>query len=164
MAAVTVEYYGVEGTGRNVTEAKRNAGAKIERLVKAAGRSPEVVAFGGYAYLVWQEGDTVRARIVADPDGVRVGVLHGTEYADWKEALRDVRRHLAQLGCDTASDEVPGILAGDAEGVREWRAYQDTQRRFLRAKAAGAESGEQHEYACRGPRYGTVRDKYGLPD
>ena len=50
MSKVTLEYFGVEATGRNVTEAKKDAGRKIERFVK--NHSPHYVTFPGFVSVI----------------------------------------------------------------------------------------------------------------
>jgi hypothetical protein len=54
MATVRVTHYGMDGSGRNVTEAKRDAGRKIEAALSGH-YTPEVAARKGWAALVFRE-------------------------------------------------------------------------------------------------------------
>lgn len=55
MPTVTIDYFGVTGSGRNVTEAKRDAGAKLERFV--ASYRPRSIHYRGTVYVIWTEPD-----------------------------------------------------------------------------------------------------------
>jgi hypothetical protein len=51
---VTIEYYGVNGTGRNVTEAKRDAGEQIRKALDGD-YTPSLIHWGGYTVMFWRE-------------------------------------------------------------------------------------------------------------
>lgn len=54
MATVTIDYYGFEGIGKNVTEAKRDAGKKIEALHNGS-FAPQLFTLGNNSMLVWRD-------------------------------------------------------------------------------------------------------------
>ena len=51
---ITIEYFGVSGTGRTVTEAKRDAGVKLERMAKSY---PSVYAYRGASVFIVANSD-----------------------------------------------------------------------------------------------------------
>ena len=153
MATVRIEYYGMDGTGKTVTEAKKNAGAKITAAL-AGSYTPTILAHRGYAILVWREPDGWRTRLIADPaDGIR-GDGGGTGFCPGDtetDAIRGAQRHLAQLGW-THDDgpEAPDFLTdrSDRADFRSWAVFQIRHRA---ARNYGLSPNDAHSWAGRDP-------------
>ena len=108
MATVQIEYFGMDGVGRNVTEAKRDAGAKIERFISADGR-PVFIHYRGSAVMVYLtrygwEYSIAQLADGAEPFGRGCCICATWERAD---AVREAKEHLAQnIVGDTLTDAV----------------------------------------------------------
>jgi hypothetical protein len=157
MPRVTVEYYGVEGTGKNVTEAKRDAGEKIKQALDGH-YTPTVLVHKGYAILVYRSPFYGWAsRIIVDAETgvsvVREGDVHGGSGRECrKTAIADAYRHLAQLGWKHGdSDEPPEFLTdrADRTSFKEWVEFQV---RYRVAIDRGMGSNDAHSYALRNPQ------------
>ena len=150
MPTVTLEYYGVSGTGKNLTEAKRDAGAKIERALK--NRSPRLYRYRGAMLIVWTEPEGDCYRIVW-PDTRDGSVDHGcTMTRDNGDACG--LKHLIDImrteGEYEMPDWVPARIARDhgARWLADWRSNDEFQRRYREAQARGMTDGDCHAYAC----------------
>jgi hypothetical protein len=51
---ITLEYFGMEGTGRNATEAKQDAARKIEKAVTGS-YTPEIISWRGQSVLIYRD-------------------------------------------------------------------------------------------------------------
>ena len=92
---VTIEYFGMEGIGKNVTEAKKDAGRKIEKAMT-----------GGYTPVILSAGDDTVV-IFRSPDGWRYGFLRNGDITgiqgqadDRQEVEKHARRHLGNNATD----------------------------------------------------------------
>lgn len=136
MATVTIDYFGMSGTGRNVTEAKRDAGRRIEKAMN-----------GDYTPFILQAGDET---IVGHRDPrfeweyafVRDGQLSGgsTCIGGRDECERRARRHLGDIATDwrtclTPADVHPIVL--DADDRKDVAQRCQWQRDYHAARAAG---------------------------
>lgn len=96
---VCVQIAGIEGRGRNKTEAKANALAKIEQAL-AGSFSPYLIVAHGAIVLIWRTPHTSWGyRILQpEPDEVLAESLSGCclGYSSRDEAERAARKHLAQ--------------------------------------------------------------------
>src|SRR5262245_2680944 len=156
MPTVRIDYFRMEGDGRNVTEARRDAGRKIQQAL-TGDYHPELLEWRGFAVLVWREPSGWRMRNVADESGFRAGTQYGCSgYADRQDCLKAARRHLAQLVWrpEDGDEWFPAFMSDRREqaGFREWVRFQH---RYARARAAGLPDGDAHAYAC---------GSYGRPD
>lgn len=159
MSKVTVEYHGVTGVGKNVTEAKRNAGEKIREMI-AGNYTPEIIAYRDCAALVWREPDGWRYRLInlGDGEGLRHGPQYGTlghwTGADGKsETMSAARYSLAQCGWSPADGTtMPEILKNaDRRAHDEFTSWAQFQVRYALAKARGMTEIDCHDYAGKNP-------------
>lgn len=153
MARVTIEYYGMDGTGATVTEAKKDAGAKITAALTGS-YTPHVLTHKGYAILIWREPNGWHNRIIADPsDGIRtdsrgMGFCPGDSERD---AIRGAQRHLAQLGWQhDDGPEAPEFLT-DRHDRADFRSWAVFQLRHRAARAYGLNPNDAHSWAGRDP-------------
>ena len=135
MATVTIEYFGFEGVGRNVTEAKRDAGRKIEALHRGSW-SPILLDGGSYRMLLYRTLDGWRSASI-DTDGKTGGMQW---HDSLEEAEKSCRRHVASnvtdwRTCFTADDVHPICIdpkdRADIAHTCQW------QRDYRRAVDAG---------------------------
>ncbi len=152
MATVTIEYFGMTGSGRTVTEAKRDAGAKIERALSGSW-TPEIVEWRGCAILIHREPQGWCRTVIAGPEGVRGGRCWGAPNEDTFESAKLCAQiHLADMA-STLDDTEPPEFLRDRNLIREWHLRQEFQRRYVRARAAGLADNECHHYACSGSHH-----------
>lgn len=153
MATVTITYFGVEASGRNVTDAKREAGRKIEAALEGA-YNPKIIAWRGYAALVFRSPEGWSYRLILDPEGIREGTIYGggcngqTE----KETIIGASRHLADLGWRIEDGEsIPSILNGDKEGISDYVYKTKFRIRYYKARQSGMSETDAHSYAGKDP-------------
>lgn len=151
MATVTVDYFGMSGTGRTVTEAKRDAGAKLQKAMEGD-YAPHFLHYRGYAILVTRSPHGWDTAIICEPTGFRDGgrVSVSANYHTEEEVLSSARSQLAQLGW-THEDGLtaPGWLNRDEQ--REFLWWAEFQLRFRTATQAGLCHNDAHSYAGRNP-------------
>jgi hypothetical protein len=150
--SVTVMHYGVEGTGRTVTEAKKDAGKKIEKALEGS-YTPQILAWRGYVALVYRDMQGWQSRLIMDPErGVIDGPVHGSHYGDEiKEAVDAANSNLAQLGWKPEDClECPSILT-TREQQSDFRHWCKFQLRYKAAKSAGLNDNEAHSFAGYNP-------------
>lgn len=153
MATVRVTYYGMDGEGRNLTEAKRDAGRKIEEAL-AGDYTPEVVAYRGYVALVARDPAGWDHRLIVTPeDGPRVGPapMHGGNNREKDDAVRSARMHVAHLGWTLADGLVAPEILRSRDEQREFLSWAEHQIRYAAALAAGLGHWQAHSYAGRDP-------------
>ncbi len=145
---VQIEYFGMQGSGENVTKAKRDAGTKIEAALSGS-YTPEILEWRGTAILLYREPSGWCSRIIADKDGVRSGRVWGTSYGTFEECQRAALAHLADCGYRPEDgDEVPPFLT-DRAAIGEYRRKVKFWQRCLKAQAAGITDSQQiHAYGC----------------
>ena len=150
---VSVKYFGMDGVGRNVTEAKRDAGRKIEAALEGH-YEPTIYRDGAAAVMVFRNplhgwGHTV----LTDDDGA---IRAGRHYASmddgtWDGAKQRALGHLAQLAwTEERGMDVPSYLPPEERGnyltcARFWLRCLEGQRR-------GVAQDDLHAYATRDPR------------
>ena len=153
MATVQIEYFGMDGVGRNVTEAKRDAGAKIERFISADGR-PVFIHYRGSAVMVYLtrygwEYSIAQLADGAEPFGRGCCICATWERAD---AVLEAKEHLAQnIVGDTLTDAV--TVAHDLglpfESARELVELTGWHIAFRQCRAQGMTDHEAHSAAHR---------------
>lgn len=97
MNKVTVTYYGMEGTGRTVSEAKKDAGAKIEKALKGY-YTPLILRHDGEMALVARDpfqGWGYRL-IHADSTETKEQVYLNTGIWSQEDCIRSAFHHMAQ--------------------------------------------------------------------
>lgn len=146
MSTVTVTHYGVSGTGRTVTEAKRDAGRKIERMMDS---SPQCYCWRGYSVVFYQSAeDGAYFLIRPDNDGRRFECCSCSIESVQDNALR----HLLDSARIAGEYELPDWLP--AAFVREhgrgiianWKRNDAFQAAYRHAQSIGA--ADPHSWAC----------------
>lgn len=163
MSKVSIEYYGMDGMGRTLTEAKKDAGMKIEQAMKGS-YEPKVIASRGYVILVWRDPYGWRSSYITDGgddkggnDGFREQLSYSSGHV-FKEAYQSALMSLAQATWD-GQEQLPPCL-GDASSLLKrrdvdgksmlsefahWRGFQLAYRA---ARANGIEDHACHQWAC----------------
>lgn len=149
MPKITLEYLGVEGTGRTVKEAKADAVRKIEQLLKAD-RSPYFMSFRGQHVIIWHTGTSYAYRQVNNEEDYSRGkkIQWGTQTCsdDISQVLGEIRQHLAQV-CWDGVEEMSPLLTEERE-QRDFAQWQRFQIAYQDARAKGLSDTECHRYAC----------------
>lgn len=132
MPTITVDYCGVSGTGKNVTEAKKDATRRIEKALSGS-YSPRMLTAGPYAVLIYRDPDGWRSVFCHDEQGFRESIIGGTCYDSLRDAEKSVRHHLAALMADctkvfTAEDVDP--VCTDSRDRHEIARDQHFQRAY----------------------------------
>ena len=151
MTTVSVDYYGMSGEGRNVTEAKRNASTKIVAAL-SGDYTPEIIAWRDCAALLFRTPAGWKYRHILDSGKVRAGKVFGNSIfsgADYDEAREYVRGIVAQtaLSADDDLTDLPDFpltrqqLSDLASRIGFWRAHR-------KATADGLVDCEAHAWAC----------------
>jgi hypothetical protein len=145
---ITIKYYGIEGTGKNVTEAKRDAGSRIEKML-GGDYTPFLIRHGGYVALLTREPAYGWGyRLINDDEQ---GFIHcgshvnncGDPRKDFEEIRLHAYRHLAQL-----AGHYTGLVLPDAT-KRELDRYYDWQDAYREVRDAGGTDEQARESASR---------------
>lgn len=153
MATVTVDYCGMSGTGRNVTEARQDATRQIERLVRDLSECPEIVRCGGWSALVYRDAYGWHSAIIGEPEGIRPGRPYGTSHsveALRKDVIAHARAHVAQLAWsrDVTDDQAFFAAAGVRDSaLGDLVSWANWQRRYAEARATGLDDNQAREVA-----------------
>ena len=145
MNSVTVKYYGVDGTGRTVKEAKVDAGRKIEAAFDR-NYNPEIVKIGDEIGLLWATPFSYCYRIITDTKGILFGSFREGEREGVKQEMRN---HLLQLSWKPEY----GLNHPDAskDELRDLQSWFEFQLRYKAAKSKGMSDNDAHDYAGRNP-------------
>ena len=152
MATVTVEYFGVNGTGRNVTEAKRDAGRKIEAFVKESS-APKIMQWRGWAILYWRDIDGWCSAIIAERGALRdqTYLSFGCHAQDDRELVESsIRLRLAQFGWKP-EDGTDCELLKTVRERDEFRRWAEFQLRYCEARERGMSEQDAYDWAGRNP-------------
>lgn len=150
MATVRITYYGMEGEGKNLTEAKRDAGRKIEAAF-SGNYTPEILSHRGYAILLAREPSGWGARIIVDPDGIRDGRVWISGQETYEDAKRGALTHLAQLGWQDADGKTPPDFLKDRRAIADFVSWAEFQLRYIEGRNRGIPESDLHDYASRNP-------------
>lgn len=147
---VTIDYFGMQGTGRNVTTAKKDAGAKITAAL-SGDYNPAIIECRGTAALIFRTPTGWMWRTIVDEDGISHGVVYGNGgYGEKQEVVDTVRYHLAQQAWQPEDGETPA-LSLDKSQRYEFSRWVEFQLRYREAKERGMDSTDCHDYAGRNP-------------
>jgi hypothetical protein len=138
---LTLKYYGIEGTGCTVTEAKKDAGAKIEKALSGSYR-PIVLAAGGETIICWRNPEYGWSY-----GWLRDGDISGTSSGrgDREDCECSARRHIGMNATDWRTclrpEDVDPIVkeAADRREIAQMCAWQ---RDYHRAIAAGLDDND----------------------
>jgi hypothetical protein len=151
MATVTITYYGVDGTGRNLTEAKRDAGARIERMARHS--FPRIFTHRGYTLVCYVTSCGASYSIAhVDTDGETVGSssasdMHDATISGIKHLLTMVRKEGEFTFPEWAQRRLTHQQLDAIES--DWRRNDRFQAAYREATAQGLADCEAHAYACR---------------
>ncbi len=148
MNRITMTYYGVEGTGRTLTEAKKDAGRKIEESL-SGDYTPTVLEWRGNAILVWREPSGWGHRYIVHDGKTVEGRVYACCQDTKEEATRSALNSLAQSGWShfDVEDWAPEILRDRAD-IAEFKSWVKFQRRYRVAQGKGLNDNDAHAYAC----------------
>jgi hypothetical protein len=139
---ITVDYLGIQGSGKTIRDAKADAARKVAGFVEAA-KSPLVYVESGHVMIAWQTGVNESAYTYVSPN-TENGPRHycsmqaGSAY----DALRAARRHVAK-NIGNASIADPSDRAKVEIEISESRAFTAAYRH---AEASGIT--DPHTWAC----------------
>lgn len=141
---VKVDLYGMEGHGRNITEAKENAGEQIRQVLD--GRwEPACILAGNLVAFIWREPGGWGYRIVSASES---RMFHNcVSDDDYKETERACRMHLAQNLMDMAdpkSFDLSMSVVENHKDRREHAHYIEWQVCFRAWHDAGVDRDECH--------------------
>ena len=150
MNTVKITYYGMEGEGRTLTEARKNAGRKLEacvtgshapiiRTITHAGRTFTVFIFrelDRWGYQIIEHGKTKDGQSWASAN----------EPTD-KDAARAAFRHLAQWSFSFEDDGADLILSNDKEGMADHKHWALWQHKYQAWRSVGKSDYEAHNLA-----------------
>lgn len=142
MTTVTIQYFGMDGSGRTVTEAKRDAGSKIEKALHGY-YTPTMLRAADLIGIIWREPAGYSYKIIR-PDS-ESGQMFGSSGCDWdeKQAVSACARHMAQnIGSYAGLEKYIG-----RDGMRELDGYFAWQERFRKARDAGHDDQTARMYA-----------------
>lgn len=146
---ITLDYYGVKGEGRTITDAKKNAGEKIRDML--AGRyDPTILTYRGQSVVVFRTPAGWDSRTIHHTgDGYgQEKVLANGHYKDEKEAIRKAKSHLAQQTWKHEDGKkVPEFIkeVGEIDDYLRWIEFQ---MRYKAARDKGLSDHEAHMYGC----------------
>lgn len=163
--SVTVTYYGVEGTGRTVTEAKKDAGRKIEESLTGTYK-PQLIESRGTAIVIWRDPHGWHSNFVCESGKFRDQRTAFQGYSsgdrDYWDCYASAILSLGQQTWDGVED-VPPCLA-EIDSLAKWARNDNTGRRIIsdfkhwrgfqlayrHKKAASPELAEHewHQWAC----------------
>jgi len=153
--SVRITYYGMEGEGRNLTEAKKDAGVKIERALSGS-YDPSLLRRGKYLIFIWRMPDGWGYKFVdlqfpppkeEESDRGITCYAIGGEDQDYKAVLNRALYHVAQKSWDETNDaQVLSWVkdSNDWEDIKGWIAFK---RRYSAYRKEGLSDVEAHKRA-----------------
>jgi hypothetical protein len=146
---ITLEYFGFQGQGATVKEAKQDAGRKIDALHQGTWE-PVIVTWRGETVLIHRTLEGWLSRFLQhkdEPLKVSTGCqFHGTD--DLKAVIRSVQSHVVQLGWtfEDPIDLFPDFFTNEADR-REAISYRQWQIAYRKFKAEGHSDNDAHRLA-----------------
>lgn len=153
---VTVAYYGVEGTGRTVTEAKKDAGAKIEKQLTGT-YEPVIVSYRETAYVIYRTPDGYHAMPIMSGGKIREdhSRISCGNY-DRHDVILAIRQHVSQLEWKPEDGEtIPELLKPIGQlmpdsfrrAQADYLTWVKWWMRYRTAMEAGKNDNDAREYA-----------------
>ena len=121
---VRIEYFGMEGEGRNLTEARKDAGRKIEEAL-SGDYIPRLFHFRDETWLMWREPhlgycyQALTGRIAGQ-------VFSSGNYQTREECERYMSKHAAQNVCKIGEDSAVDLIVyrEDRDSHMTWYLWQ----------------------------------------
>lgn len=146
MKKISLDYCGMEGEGKTVREAKRDATRKIEAAL-SADYTPRIISFRGETIIIWRS-----------PKSTASSLLHGgqivggcTLYApgeDRKRIEEQCRLQLAQTVWNYEEDLAPFLDFIGEKNAPKFLSWVRWQNAYRQARHNGATDIEAHGIAC----------------
>lgn len=158
MATVTIDYFGVEGSGKNVTEAKRDAGAKIQQLVKHC--HPRMYSRRGEHVVIYPDphGGGWYSLLHADGDGETISSSSCVSFRDAEESgVRHLLSNVRAIGDFDVPAWARRIIRDVPALIRDWKDNDAFQRAYRHAETLRVDEMDgmdPHRWAC------TYRDRF----
>jgi hypothetical protein len=157
---ISIEYFGMPGTGRTVTEAKQDAGRNIEAAL-SGDYTPAVLTFRGTVALIARDPKTGWGyRFVHSEKGEMLQRMYlNCGYTDYEDCLLHAVRHIADNERKTGERDSelfnvlrPRIASEVRREFAQKAEYDDVfQARYREAQGRGMSDGEAYAYAHRDP-------------
>lgn len=156
---IRLTYYGVEGCGPTVREAKENAGAEIKRIIDRCDNDPLLVRLRDQAILIYPRTSGWTHSLITDDKGALRGTGNGfrphgpTGYGSFEETRTAAIKHLAHVAWEFGLNDadfvatVPWLTDNDRKDLLRYFAWQ---RRYKAAADSGHTPAECHDIASRG--------------
>ncbi len=147
---VRVNFHGVEGTGRTLTEAREDAGKTIKARMTGT-YTPEIIAHKGYTLLLWRDLYGWNFSILTDHETgkLRSGFIYGCSGSQTFEDARNAgAAHLARCAWEYGDgSDAPDILT-TKEGRQQFTDWALWQARYKTFRAQGCDDSTAHRKAC----------------
>lgn len=147
---VTIQYFGMEGTGRTLTEAKQDAGRRIEKAVTGS-YLPFVQSYRGQSVLVWRELERWQFRLLTDYEtgAVRDGFVYGCGAGQdtFDDVVKAAKYALAQTTWQPEDGDFPPDFLKSEDIRREFKSWAAWQLRYRAHRANGMSDVDAHRAA-----------------
>lgn len=145
----TISLHGMPGSGRTIFDAKRDAGEKIESLLRH--RAPRIYSHNGSHLVFWHDGEHDYYTICGpESDGQRHFLACcGSDPNALEHAFAHLLDYDRQVGAHAIPDWIPQSMR--ARLVSAWRdndAFQLAYRHAASLRADELPRGGCHEWAC----------------
>jgi hypothetical protein len=147
---VQITYFGMNGQGKNVTEAKRDAGAKIERAMTGS-YDPAIVHYRGHAAIVYRSPDVWHYSLVSDEEGFRERLCTTGAFDDKEVAMQRARYHVAQNAWQLSDGLAVPSFVTDKSDRMNLESLAKFQIRYARARELGMTDTDSHDFAGMNP-------------
>ena len=152
MATVQIEYFGMEGIGKTVTEAKRDAGSKIEKAMQRH-YQPMILSWRGNTKLLWATTLGWRSCWLTDNGQMKDEIYGGSgDNSDKDDEIRSCLSCLAQSGWKPEDGDSCDLLDKHRLATHamrsDFRSWVKFQLRYRVAKEKGFNDCDCHAYAC----------------
>jgi hypothetical protein len=144
MTEIKIKYYGMDGEGKNLTEAKRDAGEKISKALDRIGYV-EIMTMGNLSAIIYGDKYGFSYKILW-PDMNKNGRIYGcSHHGNIEETKRSLLTHLAQATWTTDMGTMHPDLTGQEQ--REFSRWASWQLKYADGKQRGMDDTEARNYA-----------------
>ena len=152
--AIRITYYGMDGEGATLKEAKADAARKVERALEGS-YTPEMIRFDDWAVLLWREPFGWHYKLIG---GVCAGNLYGCTRGDHDEVREYAIYHLVSATYNPHDDaSVERALAylgthGTLAHIANLKTDVRFQRAYRQLRDAGVPESDCHRQVCEAMR------------